>query len=390
MAKSKPVRPKKFMIIAGEVSGDLLGAALVESIRDHYPDAIFIGVGGVEMQLKDVVSIFPMEELSLMGIAEVLPHLIHLFGRRDELIQLAEWQNVDMLITIDAPDFNLRVAKKMKEKLGIPCVHYVSPSVWAWRQGRAKKMSKYLDHVLALFPFEPRFYRQYNLPCTFVGHPMVERLSHLVPTSLDYPKNDGAPLIALVPGSRTGVIQRMLPEMLETFRRLKKDKPELRAVIPMVNKKHKELLQEMAGDLMDDIFLVDDGRRFDAIKDCVAAIVTSGTSNLEVAMMGTPMVVGYKLSGLTYAIAKRLVKIPYASPVNWVAGKKIIPEFIQDEYTADNLYEEVRPLIDDTDERGVQVLDLEDMRQKFRNTGVEGQAPSDIAASIISQILSGK
>ena len=375
---------KLIMVIAGENSGDLLGADVVRDLKKKFPDARFVGVAGKQMQAEGVESLFPMDELNIMGFVDVLPHLRHLFKRRDELIAYAKEHGVDLLLTIDAPDFSLRVAQKMKQEVAIPCVHYVSPSVWAWRKGRAQKMAQYLDHVLALFPFEVPFYEKVGLDCSFVGHPIVKRLAEHVPQSDVMPT--GTPKIALLPGSRKGVMSRMLPTMMETFALLKADMPDLKAVIPLADSHHQAWVEELIDDTSD-IEFIENEQRFSELKGCRVALATSGTSNLELAMLGIPTVVAYKLGGLTYAIARLLVHIPYASPVNWVAGQKVIPEMIQSEFTAAKAAEFVKPLFNEGKIRTTQLQQLKRVRQLLENgsgSNLSYRKASDVVASYIS------
>lgn len=369
------------MLIAGESSGDLLGAGLMAEFQKKFPHATFVGVGGEKMQALGLRSVFDMEDLNVMGIFEVLPKIPKLLGRRNELVSVMQTEQVDLLITIDAPDFCLRVAQKAKKKLGMKCVHYVSPSVWAWRRGRTFKMAQFLDHILLLFPFEVEIYNKANLPCTFVGHPVAERLGYLSPKKLTFP--DGDPCLAILPGSRRGVISRMFPVMMETFRALQQDIPNLKAVMPLVHEHHKKWLKEFGGDLSGIEFVAED-KRFDALAKCQAALATSGTSNLELAMIGLPTVVGYKMSKNTYRIASRLVNVPYISPVNWVLEERALPEFIQEDATVENFKKALKPLLRDTKEREFIALRLLHTRQKLL---IKNKTPSQRACEAVVNYL---
>lgn len=369
------------MLIAGESSGDLLGAGLMRELKKIHPYATFVGVGGEKMQALGLRSVFDMEELNVMGIVEVLPRIPKLLKRAKKLVHIMKTEQVDILITIDSPDFCLRVAKKAKKKIGMTCIHYISPSVWAWRRGRTFKMAKFLDHILVIFPFEVDIYQEAGLPCTFVGHPVAERLGYLSPKKLNY--MDGDEKLAILPGSRKGVISRMFPTMLEAFRITQKTMPNLKAVIPLVHEHHKEWLKEASSDLSDIEFVHNDNR-FDALKGCRAAIATSGTSNLELAMIGLPTVVGYKMSPNSYKIISKLVKVPYISPVNWLLEENALPEFIQDEATADNFSKTLLPLLNNTKEREFLALKLLHARQKLL---LKTKTPSQKAAEAINIYL---
>jgi lipid-A-disaccharide synthase len=370
---------KKVMVIAGEASGDLLGAELIQKIQQQSKDIRFVGIAGKEMQKTGMPSLFDMSELSIMGITEVLPHIPHMIKRINETVTFAEKEKVDLLITIDSPDFCLRVAKKVKKQLNIPCIHYVSPSIWAWRRKRAQKMATFLDHVLLLFPFEERFYKPYNLPTSFVGHPVTKR---------DIPLAKGSvkePTIALLPGSRKKVIQKMLPLMLETFEKLKKDIPHLKAIIPLADSNHINFITE---DLPPDVTMVTKNR-FQELAKCRAAIATSGTSNLELAVSGLPVVVTYAVSPFTFLLTKILAYIPYASPINWVLNegypqKEGIPECLQENATAENIYHHIHPLITDSPEREEQLKLLEKTVGKLTYHANEKQP--DIAKIVLKYI----
>lgn len=362
------------MIIAGEASGDLLGAGLIKAIKEQQLDVQFCGVAGAEMQAQGMKSLFDMQELSIMGIAEVLPHIPHMIKRIHETVAYAKEQKIDALVTIDSPDFCLRVAKKIKKELGIPCIHYVSPSIWAWRRGRAKKMAEFLDHVLLLFPFESQYYAPHNLKTTFVGHPVTQR-------GIPVAHYNNEPILALLPGSRKKVIERMLPEMVAAFNRLKQDIPNLKGIIPLVSNKHKVLIEDLIPNSIDIVI----ENRFAKLAECRAALATSGTSNLELAVAKIPMVITYAVSSFTYLLTQILADIPYASPVNWVLneGKPFsegVPELLQDEATAENMYQKLLPLLQDSSERKTQ---LETLEKTISKLSAPRQGSSEKAAETV-------
>ena len=368
------------MVIAGESSGDLLGAELISAIKQQVNDIEFVGIAGKEMQKQGVNSLFDMSELSIMGIVEVLPHIPLMIKRINQTVDFAKEEKINLLVTIDSPDFCLRVAKKIKKELNIPCVHYVSPSIWAWRRKRAQKMAAFLDHVLLLFPFEAQFYKPYRLKTTFVGHPVTTRNIPLAKGNMK------EPVLALLPGSRKKVIQRMLPMMLETFEKLKKDIPNLKAIIPLADKNHINFIQ---GSLPADIRIITKDR-FAELAKCRAAIATSGTSNLELAIARLPMVVTYTISWLTYQLTQILAHIPYASPVNWVLNEgnpkeEGIPELLQDDATASNMYDNIYPLIIDSPERETHLKILEKTTSKLSS---EEKDCSIKSAKIVISLLS--
>lgn len=355
---------KKIMILAGEVSGDKLGAALMADLKKAQPKIQFVGVGGELMEKEGLVSLFPMEELAVMGFVEVLPALPRLIKRLKELVTFAETEKIDLLLTIDAQDFSARLAKKIKARLRVPCVHYVSPTVWAWRPGRVQKMAKYLDHVLALFPFEPKYYEGSKLACTFVGHPMAQEMAHWSKTVPTAPEGDFAYPLALLPGSRSGEIARHLPTMVETCQMLEGDKPVL---VPVPH----EQAAKQVGDILSCLKIdktkfdvVTGEERYKALQNCRVALAASGTVNLELAFLGVPMVVMYRMAPLTYWLAKRLVSVPYISPVNWVAGKKVLVERIQEEAEVATLAADIRQL-SNSEAWGIQSKALQNVREKL-------------------------
>ncbi len=325
----------KVMVIAGEASGDILAAGAMEALKASLDAPVeFIGVGGTEMQKQGLTSAFPMKELSIMGIAEVLPHIPNILKRIKQMVELAKAEQPDLLLTIDSPDFCHRVAKKVKKETGIPCVHYVSPSIWAWRRKRVFKMAKYLDHVLALFPFEPDFYTPSTLKCSFVGHPVVARLApHQVKSKQD--------TLLLMPGSRAREITSLLPSFHKVAMQLKEEGAVKDVKCALATEDDFALAQEMAPALgRKDCIIGDD--RYAAMASARLAFAASGTANLELAVLGTPMVVAYTTGKLTAYIARRIIKVPFISPTNWVLGKKVIPELLQEEFTEDNLMTSAR------------------------------------------------
>jgi lipid-A-disaccharide synthase len=330
------------MIVAGEASGDALGGALVAALKKQRPDITFVGVTGAYMRQEGVEELLPVSDLSVMGLAEVIPALPRLIGRLNSLVRQAEKRQISALITIDSYDFSFRLARRVKQKLDIPCIHYVSPKVWAWRPGRARGMEGVFDHILALFPFEPSFYEQFSLPCTFVGHPVAERLAPYMPKLPLIPPPQ--PALALLPGSRQSEIKRHWPLMQEVFMKLKQEIPALTAVVPIPAERAD--LQEKIGPLPEGLQLVTGEGRFEALKACRAALAKCGTGNLELAMLGVPMIVGYKLSALTYAIARAIMPYPpYISPVNWVLNAKQVPEFVQQQFSVDGVLPPLRALL---------------------------------------------
>ncbi|WP_111853813.1 lipid-A-disaccharide synthase [Acinetobacter oleivorans] len=351
-------RKLKIGIVVGEVSGDTLGVKLMRSFREQGIDAEFEGIGGPQMIAEGFNSYYPMETLSVMGIVEVLKDLKKLFAVRDGLINQWTQNPVDIFIGIDAPDFNLRLSKSIKEKnLPIKTVQYVSPSVWAWRQGRVHGIKQSIDLVLCLFPFEKVFYERYEVPAAFVGHPLAKQLPLENPIQIAKQQlglNENQKHIALLPGSRKGEVERLLPMLLGTANILHKKYPDIQFLIPAINDARKQQIEQgveqLAPNLKTVIHILENtdseskvGRMVMNASDIIA--LASGTATLEAMLMHRPMVTFYKLHWLTYIIAKLLVKIPYYSLPNIIAGKKVIEELIQADATPEHLATEIEKLM---------------------------------------------
>ncbi|WP_163119548.1 lipid-A-disaccharide synthase [Acinetobacter pittii] len=351
-------RKFKIGIVVGEVSGDTLGVKLMRSFREQGIDAEFEGIGGPQMIAEGFNSYYPMETLSVMGIVEVLKDLKKLFAVRDGLINQWTQNPVDIFIGIDAPDFNLRLSKSIKEKnLPIKTVQYVSPSVWAWRQGRVHGIKQSIDLVLCLFPFEKVFYEQYEVPAAFVGHPLAKQLPLENPIQIAKQQlgiDENQKHIALLPGSRKGEVERLLPMLLGAANILHTKHPDIQFLIPAINDARKQQIQQgveqLAPQLKAKIHILENtdseskiGRMVMNASDVIA--LASGTATLEAMLMHRPMVTFYKLHWLTYLIAKFLVKIPYYSLPNIIAGKKVIEELIQADATPENLAAEIEKLM---------------------------------------------
>ena len=348
----------KIGIVVGEVSGDTLGAKLIRSFREQGIDAEFEGIGGPQMIAEGFQSDYPMDILSVMGIVEVLKDIKKLFAVRDGLVEKWTKQPVDIFIGIDAPDFNLRLSKSLKQKqLPIKTVQYVSPSVWAWRQGRVHGIKASIDLVLCLFPFEKAFYKRFDVPAAFVGHPLASQLplkNDLVEAKQELGLATDQKHIALLPGSRRGEVERLGPLVLKAGEILSQKYPDYEFLIPAINDARKQqighLLQHYSDAFRAKVHLLENtdmeskiGRQVMNAANIVA--LASGTATLEAMLLHRPMVTFYKLNSLTYFIAKLLIKIPYYSLPNIIAGKKVIQELIQNNATPENLAHEIEKLM---------------------------------------------
>ncbi|BBP61249.1 lipid-A-disaccharide synthase [Pseudomonas sp. St316] len=333
-------------LVAGEASGDILGAGLMRALKAQHPAVEFIGVGGPLMQAEGLTSYFPMERLSVMGLVEVLGRLRELLARRKKLIQTLIDEKPDVFIGIDAPDFTLNIELKLRQA-GIKTVHYVSPSVWAWRQKRVLKIREGCDLMLTLLPFEARFYEEKGVPVRFVGHTLADTIPleadrQAARQALGLPEG---PLVALMPGSRGGEVSRLGGLFFDAAQRLLSIRPGVRFVLPCASAQRRAQLEELLIGRDLPITLLD-GRSHEALAACDAVLIASGTATLEALLFKRPMVVAYRLAPLTFWILKRMVKSPYVSLPNLLAQRLLVPELLQDEATADALASTLAPLID--------------------------------------------
>lgn len=337
---SKPIR---IGMVAGEPSGDVLAAGMVAELKRQYPDAVIEGIGGPNMINAGFHSLFDMETLSVMGLVEVLSHLPAILKVKKQLIAHFEQNPPDIFVGIDAPDFNLRVEKALKAR-GIKTMHYVSPTVWAWREKRIHKIAKAANRVLGLFPFEQQVYDKYNVPYTFVGHTMADAIA-IVPdqrASRDALGIDGnASVLAVLPGSRRGEVDTLLPVFLETIEAIHAKRSDIQFLIPAANEHRfaqiKAILLEADNAEERLPIQVTQGTSRDAMIASDVILLASGTATLEAMLCKRPMVAAYKLAPLTYKIMQRLYKAPFFTLPNLLADEAIIPELLQEEVNAENM-----------------------------------------------------
>src|SRR5690554_535986 len=336
-------------LIAGEQSGDILGAGLMTALRQRYPQARFIGVGGTLMAEQGLQSFFPMERLSVMGITEVLGRLPELFRLRRQLVTFLLEQKPDVCIGIDAPDFNLPIERRLRVA-GIRTTHYVSPSVWAWRKGRIKGIRASVDLMLALLPFEAQFYRDHDVPVEFVGHPLADHIPMRMDAlalreQLALPAQ--GPLISVLPGSRGGEVAVLLPTFLEAVDRLAAQRPQLHFVVPAANPARRQQINKLLGDQPRPYLTVIDGHSREAMAASDLVLLASGTATLEALLLKRPMVIAYRVGWITYWIARSLAVTNIVGLPNLLAGESVVPEVIQADMTADNLIVELEKWLDD-------------------------------------------
>ncbi len=337
-------------IVAGEASGDLLASGLIRAIKARYPDAIFEGIAGPAMIEAGCQAIYPAEKLAVMGLFEVLAHYRELKGIQNAIIKHFEDNPPDVFIGVDAPDFNLTVERKLKAR-GIRTAHYVSPSVWAWRQYRVKKIGRSVDLMLTLFPFEADFYHQHDVAVEFVGHPLAEMIPMQPDASaarqeLVLPADKK--LVAILPGSRMSEAKMLTQLMLESAAEISRQQPGVEFVMPLATAAIREHVESVLAGLKDKLVLhLFDGRSREVMAAVDVIMLASGTAALEAMLFKRPMVVTYKLSPLTYAIVKRLIKTEFVSLPNILAGEEVVKELIQDQATVANLVQETLRLLQD-------------------------------------------
>lgn len=343
--------PLRIGILAGESSGDTLGAGLIQAIKRHHPDAIFEGIGGPKMIAQGCHSFADQERLAVMGYVEPLKRLPELLKIRKTIRDHFINNPPDIFIGIDSPGFNLSLERQLKNA-GIKTVHYVSPQVWAWRQGRVKKIAQSVDLILTLFPFEANFYRDHQVPVTFVGHTLADQLP-LEPNveqarqSLGVNVGDDKKIIALLPGSRASEVKLLAPDFLAAAKLCLEKNPQLEFLIPAANEKRLEQLQEILKEFSNLPIKLILGRSHEVMCAADAVMMASGTTTLEAMLLKKPMVVAYKFPALSYTILSRLIKTPYIALPNILANQSLVPEIIQDAVSPSSLADQLLTYLND-------------------------------------------
>ena len=378
-------------LVAGEESGDRLGAALISAIRDRTQGkAHFSCVGGAHMAAEGVPSLFPLGDLAIVGFTSIPGRLSKILRRIQQAADAVIAAKPDILVIIDSPEFTHRVARRVRDRAsGIPIVDYVCPSVWAWRPGRARAMRPYVDHVLALFPFEPKAMNDLGGPaCTFVGHPLSERLVDLRPNELEARlRRADPPLVLILPGSRTGEIRRLAPVFGSAIARVAKQYGPFEAVVPTVPRLADAVRAAVAAWPIPARVTTDPDEKHEAFRTARAALTKSGTSTLELALAGVPMVAAYKVSPLEAMVGSILIHAPSAILPNLVLGKNVVPEFLQHDCTAERLAAAMVPLLQDTVERRRQI----DAFSQLDDIMEIGKAkPSVNAASLVLEMIGSR
>lgn len=344
-------------IVAGEASGDLLGSHLIRVLKKHRPDLEFVGIAGPKMIGEGAEALFPMERLSVRGYVEVLRHLPGLLKIRKQLLQHFLKNPPDLFIGIDAPDFNFGLERKLKRK-GIPTVHYVSPSIWAWRKGRMGKIRRAVSHMLALFPFEPVLYEQAGVPVSYVGHPLADMLP-MEPDREAARENlklkSGKLVIAMLPGSRQSEVQQLADLFVKTAKLIAQEQPDVQFLVPLITRETRMIFEQAIfnnqsmqdGELEQIPIQILFGHAHLAMEAADAVIVASGTATLEAALIKRPMVITYRMPRISWQILKRMNYLPYVGLPNILAGRFIVPELLQHDATPEKLAEATLKLVSD-------------------------------------------
>ncbi len=331
------------MIIAGEASGDHHGAKLVKVMRKKNPHLFFFGIGGPLLRDAGVETFVDASELAVLGITEAFSRIRRILSAMSAAKNMLRKRRPDLLILIDLPDFNLRVAACAK-RLGIKVLYYISPQIWAWRQGRVRIIQERTDHMAVILPFEEFFYRKHRVKATFVGHPLLDNEIQRYDKKKDF---TAAPVVGLLPGSREGEIRKLLPVMLESARILHTIIPNITFVLSHPPSVSKELLEEILGQYKQDLPLEMETGIEPVFEKCHFAIAVSGTVTLETAMAGIPMVIIYKVSPVSYWLGRLLIRVPFISLVNLISGRQLVPELIQDDANPKNIAETVYGMLKD-------------------------------------------
>lgn len=393
----------RIFVIAGEASGDLHGSCLIHALKSRLPQTRFTGIGGPKMEEAGLELLLPSSDLAVVGVAEIIGHIRPILKAFCRTRAWLRKERPDLLVLIDYPEFNLQVAARAK-KLGIPIFYYISPQVWAWRQGRVKKLRRLVDRMAVILPFEKAFFRSHGMEVSFVGHPLLD-IVRAEFSRAEFCKKTGInterPIVGLVPGSRKSEISRLFPVMAEAAGRVFQDRPDVQFVLPLAPSLDSRILesfhcsieispvtdvdsQSLANKSLNfPIIRVVKGQTYEAIAASDLILAASGTVTLEAAILGTPMIVTYKVSPFTYFIGKCLVKVPFASLVNLVAGRGLVPEVIQRDVTPERLSHEVLSLLEDDKGRENMRADLKAVKNALGASGAAARA-ADLAIELIS------
>ncbi len=363
------------LISAGEASGDRYAAWLLEELRRRWPDTDYFGCAGAQLRAAGLRPVIQAEDLAVVGIVEVIGHLPRIWRRFQELLAAARSSKPDLAVLTDAPDFHLRVAKKLK-KMGIPVVYLVAPQLWAWREGRVKTLRRVVDRLLCIFPFEEKFFQKRRVPVTYIGHPLSGRVRPSLSREEFFRKHNlplDRQLVAVLPGSRPSEVLRHIPALKSAAEILTKDR-EVSFVLPASPHCGTAMFEAaLSGSPIRAI----EGEAWDAMAHCDLALAASGTVTVEAALLGAPMVTFYKVTALTWMVGKPLVKVPFYSMVNLIAGRRIVAELIQDDMTGEKIAAEAAPLLGGGSRRAKMKEELAEVAARLAGTGDAIQVAAD-------------
>jgi lipid-A-disaccharide synthase len=371
---------EQILVSAGEASGDFYTALLVERLQEVWPKAEFFGCTGPHMRVAGVRTVVDAANLAVVGLLEVVTHLPTIYGEYRTLLRAANENRPDLAILTDSPDFHLRVARRLRKR-GIPIVYLVAPQVWAWRQGRLPMMRRTIDRLLCIFPFEEKYFRHHGVAATYIGHPLAGIVKPQMSKGEFFKKHrlpKGRPLIAVLPGSRRGEAARHLPTLLKAVNRLYRDRAAIFLLPASVTTGAAFFRERISRSPIQII----EGETWDALAYADLALAASGTVTVEAALLGTPMIIFYKVAMPSWFIGKRLVRVPFFSMVNLIAGRKIVPELIQSEMTADRIAAEAIRLLDDDHARSLMKQNLAEVAARLT---LDGNA-IDRAVAVIQEV----
>lgn len=374
--------PRKILVSAGEASGDLYASLLVEELRRRWPDAEFFGCTGPRLRAAGVETVVDAADLAVVGLLEVVRHIPRIYGEYRKLVAAARDRQPDVAILTDSPDFHLRVAGRLHRS--VPVVYLVAPQAWAWRKGRVKAMRRTLRRLLCIFPFEEEFFRREGVNATYIGHPLAGRVRPSLSRGEFFRKHrlaEGRPLVAVLPGSRRGEAARHLPALLDAVDRLYREQA-VNVVLPASSTTGTAFFEERVGGSP---VRVIEGESWDAMAHADVALAASGTVTVEAALLGTPMVTFYQVTLPSWVAGKLLVRVPFYSMVNLIAGRGVVPELMQGAMTGEAIAREARKLLDDGPARAEMKAELAEVARKLA-----GHEPVGTAASIVQEILEGQ
>src|SRR5580658_3234194 len=375
---------RRVLVSAGEASGDLYAALVVEELRRAWPDAEFFGCTGPRLRAAGVKTVVDAASLAVVGLVEVVAHLPRIYGEYRKLLAAADEEKTDLAILTDSPDFHLRVAAKLHSR-GVPVAYLVAPQVWAWRKGRLKTMRRVLRHLLCIFPFEQEFFEREGVSATYIGHPLAALVRPALGRDAFFRKHGldpARPLLAVLPGSRRGESARHLPALMDAAERLTRERP-VNLLLPASATTGAAFFRQRLGKSP---IRVIEGESWDAMAHADLALAASGTVTVEAALLGTPMVTFYKVTAASWAMGRMLVDVPFYSMVNLIAGRAVVPELMQGQMTGERIAQEAHRLLTDPAAREQMQAGLGEVREKLSGGG---NAPQR-AAAIIQEILEGQ